>query len=210
MAQSRAFLWALAALGMACLNEAVSADVVISYNEYSGSPTIGRGNGTSTDPKHPGFGAMRIFIQKLMDYTGALPEGQKVIFQRDPQAGRAANALRAGIQFADRNAQPKAVVSEPSWGFIYNSVPFGMNFQQTLGFLYESKDDAGRNGIALAQAVLDSRGGTQVVFPVIGSTMQGSGYFPQPIGRPQCHAGDADCEQHGNGIGLAGLCSSDW
>ena len=36
------------------------ADVVIPYNEYSSSPTIGRGNGTSTDPNQPGYGAMRI------------------------------------------------------------------------------------------------------------------------------------------------------
>ena len=44
-------------------------------------------------------------------------------------------------------------MSDPSWGFIYNSVPFGMNFRQTLGFLYDAKlDEAGRNGIALAQA----------------------------------------------------------
>jgi hypothetical protein len=30
------------------------ADVVVPYNEYSASPTIGRGNGTSADPSHPG------------------------------------------------------------------------------------------------------------------------------------------------------------
>jgi hypothetical protein len=116
------------------------ADVIIPYNEYSGSPTMGRGNGTSTDPKNPGYGAMRIFIQKVMDYTDengpdALPTGQKVIFQRDQNTERAVNALRAGVQFANTNATPRPVSSEPSWGFIYNSVPFGMNFEQTLEFL---------------------------------------------------------------------------
>ncbi len=40
--------------------------------------------------------------------------------------------------------------------------------------------------------------------------MQGSGYFPQPIGKPNCNASDADCESQGNGIGLAGLCTSGW
>jgi len=73
------------------------ADVDIPYNEYSASPTIGRGNGTSTDPNHPGYGAMRIFIQKVMDYTGALPGGQKVTFRRDRATSRAINALRAGV-----------------------------------------------------------------------------------------------------------------
>jgi len=193
------------------------ADVTIQYNEYSGSPTIGRGNGTSTDPKNPGYGAMRIFIEKVMDYTDehgpdALPIGQKVIFQRNQSIGREVNALRAGVQFANKNAvRPDPTFSDPGWGFIYNSVPFGMNFEQTLGFLYDAKlDGFGGNGIGLAQAMLDSRGGTQIAFPVVGSTMQGSGYFPQPIGKPNCNVGDTDCENRGNGIGLAGLCTSGW
>jgi hypothetical protein len=192
------------------------ADVIIPYNDYSGSPTIGRGNGTSTDPKNPGYGAMRIFIQKVMDYTDengpdALPVGQKVIFQRNQGTGREVNALRAGVQFANTNAVPRPTFSDPSWGFIYNSVPLGINFEQMLGFLYDAKlDGAGRNGIELAQTILDSRWGTQIVFPVVGSTMQGSGYFPQPIGKPNCNVGDTNCENQGNGIGLAGLCTSGW
>ena len=187
------------------------ADVVIPYNEYSSSPTIGRGNGTSTDPNQPGYGAMRIFIQKVMDYTGGLPGGQKVTFRPDRDTSRAVNALRAGVQFANQGAQPKPVVSESTWGSLYNSVPFGMSFGQMLEFLYNANvDGTGRNGIELAQVLLDGRGGTQVVFPVVGSTVQGSGYFPRPIGKPVCHAGDAECQRHGDGIGLAGLCTSGW
>jgi hypothetical protein len=207
---------ALAALGSACALPAL-ADVTIPYNEYSESPTIGRGGGTSTDPRDPGYGALKIFIEKVKDYTDdkgpdALPPGQKVIFQRDQKTGREISALRAGIQFADKKAEKK--FAEPSWGFAYNSVPFGMRFEQMLGFLYEAKIDGvgtnGGNGLALAQSLLDARGGTQVVLPVVGSTMQGSGYFPQPIGKPQCNAGDADCLAQGEGIGLAGLCQSGW
>jgi len=193
------------------IDQPAIADVIIPYNEYSNSPTIGHGAGTSTDPKNPGYGAMRIFIQKVADYTSALPSGQKVIFQRNQSTGREVNALRAGIQFANTSAASKPAFSEPSWGFIYNSVPFGMNFEQTLEFLYDAKVDAsGRNGLELAQALLDNRGGTQIVFPVVGSTMQGSGYFPQPIGKPACNAGDVDCQSQGNGIGLAGFCTSGW
>lgn len=187
------------------------ADVVIPYNEYSASPTIGRGNGTSTDPNQSGYGAMRIFIQKVMDYTSALPSGQKVTFRPDRSTGRAVNALRAGVQFANQGAQPQPIVSEPIWGPTYNSVPFGMSFAQMLEFLYNAKlDGMGRNGIALAQALLDQQGGTQIIFPVVGSTMQGSGYFPRPIGKPLCHTGDTECQRHGDGIGLAGLCGSGW
>ncbi len=193
-----------------------SADVVIPYNEYSSSPTIGHGNGTSTNPRDPGYGGLKIFIEKVKEYTDehgpdALPPGQKVVFRRDQNTGRAASALRAGIQFANANAPGKPVVSEPSWGFAYNSVPFGMRFEQMLAFLYETPaDSTGRNGLALAQSVLDSRGGTQIVLPVVGSTMQGSGYFPKPIGKADCRFGDAECLSHGNGIGLAGLCQSGW
>jgi len=192
------------------------ADVTIQYNEYSGSPTIGRGNGTSTDPKSPGYGAMRVFIQKVMDYTDengpdALPVGQKVIFQPNKGTGREVNALTAGVQFANASAASGPKFSVPSWGFIYNSVPFGMKFEQMLGFLYDAKIEGfNGSGLALAQSLLDSRGGTQIILPVVGSTMQGSGYFPRPIGRPDCNAGDADCLSQGNGIGLAGLCTSGW
>ena len=44
------------------------ADVIIPYNEYSESPTIGRGSGTSTDPRNPGYGAMKIFIEKVKGF----------------------------------------------------------------------------------------------------------------------------------------------
>jgi hypothetical protein len=191
------------------------ADVTIPYNEYSESATIGRGTGTSTDPQDPGFGAMRIFIQNVMDYTDdvgsdALPAGQKVTFQPSQSTGREVSALRAGIQFANRNvAEP--TFSNPSWGFGYNSVPFGIRFEQMIGFIYDTKIEGfNGNGLELAQSILDSRGGTQIVFPVVGSTMQGSGYFPKPIGKPDCAEGDAECLSQGNGIGLAGLCTSGW
>lgn len=192
------------------------ADVVIPYNEYSDSPTIGRGAGSSTDPRSPGYGGMRIFIEKVKDYTddkgpSALPAGQKVIFVRDQGTGREVNALRAGIQFANRVAMPKALVSEPSWGFVYNSVPFGMRLEQMLEFLYDAKIDGfAGSGLELAQSLLDSRGGSQIVLPVVGSTMQGSGYFPKPIGKADCIAEDSECASHGGGIGLAGLCASPW
>src|SRR5215831_18684647 len=107
---------ALLSVLFATAAEPALADIVISYNEYSASPTIGRGNGTSTDPNQPGYGAMRIFIQKVMDYTGALPGGQTVMFRPDRGTGRAVNALRAGVQFANQRTQPQAIVSEPSWG----------------------------------------------------------------------------------------------
>ena len=71
--RARIAVVALLSVLFATAAEPALADIVIPYNEYSASPTIGRGNGTSTDPNQPGYGAMRIFIQKVMDCTGVAP-----------------------------------------------------------------------------------------------------------------------------------------
>ena len=203
---------AFAALGAG----AALAEVTITYNEYSESATVGRGNGTSTNPRDPGYGAMRIFIEKVLAYTDdkgadALPAGQQVVFKPDNTVNRGVNALRAGIQFGKNDGQEKPSFNDPSWGFIYNSVPFGITFDQMVSFLTTAKlDVAGHNGTQLAQQVLDSRGGTQIVIPVVGSTAQNSGFFPAPMGKAQCAKGDSECLAHKNGIGLAGLCTSAW
>ena len=210
----RALVLGAAFVGAAAAS--AQADVTIPYNQYSESPTVGRGEGTSINPKDPGYGAMRIFIEKVLAYTDdkgpdALPAGQQVIFKPDQSVNRGVNALRAGIQFGKNAPGEKPVFNDPSWGFIYNSVPFGITFDQMTAFLYTAKTDAqGRNGTQLAQSVLDTRGGTQVVIPVVGSTAQNSGFFPKPIGRATCEAGDADCLAQKDGIGLAGMCTSGW
>lgn len=210
----KAIVWGAALVGLAA--GGARADVTISYNQYSESPSVGRGEGTSNDPKNPGYGAMRIFIEKVLAYTDdkgadALPAGQQVIFKPDQSVSRGVNALRAGIQFGRNVSGEKPVFNDPTWGFIYNSVPFGITFDQMLAFLTTAKLDAsGRNGTALAQSVLDARGGTQIVIPVVGSTAQNSGFFPKPMGRPQCAPGDADCASQKDGVGLAGLCTSGW
>ena len=157
----RTTLWALTAVVCGTLvGPSAIADVTIPYAEYSDSPTIGRGAGTSTDPRNPGYGAMKIFVEKVKDYTDdkgpdALPAGQKVIFQRDQGTGREVSALRAGIQFANRNAAPKPVVSGTELGASSTTrMPFGMRFEQMIGFLYDAKMEGfGGNGIALAQSI---------------------------------------------------------
>jgi hypothetical protein len=180
--------------------------IVITYNEYGASPTIGNGNGTS-DPNDATYGAMRIFIEKAAHYTSLLPGGNTtVIFVPLQSTDRAYNALRPGVQLAKEGN-----FSDPTWGFLYNSMPFAMSFPQMLEFLFDAEvDDVNHTGIQLAQALLDESDGTQVAFPVVGSTAQGSGYFPRPIGQPLCHEGDASCLAEGSGIGLAGLCQSNW
>lgn len=184
-----------------------ASGVVIPYHQYSSAPTIGNGNGTS-NPADTGYGAMRIFIQKAANYTSSLPgQDTTVTFVPIQSTGRAENALRPGVQLARGDGS----ISGPSWGFLYNSMPFAMSFPKMLEFLFDAAvDDTGRTGVELAQGLLDAAGGTQVAFPVVGSTAQGSGYFPSPIGEPRCNDGDSDCLAHGRGIGLAGLCQSNW
>lgn len=211
-------LWCLAlisSLGLGCSDDDGDGEIIISYNEYSSVPSIGRGTGTSTDPRDPGYGAMRFFIEKVKEYTDdqgddALPPGQQVTFVPDQSVGREINALRAGIDFANKNGDGNR---RTTWGFIYNSWPFGIRFDQMVDFLYEAEieiDGFSGNGRELAQFVLDRRGGTQVVFPVIGGTEQVSGYFPQPIGTPDCNEGDDECAGQGDGIGIEGICTSGW
>ena len=190
--------------------------VEIRYNEYSRTPSIGRGVGTSTDPRDPGYGAMRFFIENVKRLTKNADGGQ-VTFVPDQSISRGENALRAGVQFGrntDGVIDGNALFDNVSWGFIYNSWPFGLRFEQALEFLYHAKFDlpggGTGNGIALAQRVLKNRGGTQVVFPVIGSTAQVSGYFPQPIGPARCNPGDRECRNQRRGIGLEGICTSGW
>ncbi|MBM4200950.1 MAG: hypothetical protein FJ189_06650, partial [Gammaproteobacteria bacterium] len=90
----------------------------------------------------------------------------------------------------------------------------GIDDDTALKFLYHAKlnlpGGGTGNGIALAQRMLDNRGGTQVVFPVIGSTAQVSGYFKQPIGPARCNPGDRECRNQSRGIGLEGICTSGW
>ena len=188
-------------------------EVVIQYNDYgisstSENPTIGNGNGTA-DPRSPDYGAMRIFIQKAEEYTSALPgRNTKVSFVPIEGFPLQINALRPGVQLATTTTSPPV---NPPFGFLYNSMPFAMQEEHWLEFLYEAEaTEEGLNGIELAQEQLDNLGSSQVAFPVVGSTSQGSGYFPKPIGKPLCHEGDQDCEAEGDGIGLAGLCTSGW
>ena len=88
----------------------------------------------------------------------------------------------------------------PVWGFIYNSgIPVsGVSFEQFLGFMYGG--DVERNGIELAQSILDKRDRNIVAIPIVGGSAQGSGYFPLPVSDTENEAG----------IGLAGLCRQPW
>ena len=88
-----------------------------------------------------------------------------------------------------------------AWGFIYNSgVPFGPTFDEFTGFLYGKSVEGGKTGLELIQEVLDLNNRNVVAIPIVGSTEQLSGYFPEPMASVRGR----------RGIGLEGLCQQPW
>jgi hypothetical protein len=200
------------AMLLASSSSIFAADVTINYSEFSKSPSIGKGGG-QTDPNLVStYGAASFFVKYVAELTSDKKNNSegKVTFMPGPEADaglRAKNALRSGVQYSNGKT-----ASNPTWNFIYNSVPFGMTFEQTKGFFYEKQGNADKTGLELAQDILDHRATptTQIFFPIVGGNMQGSGYFTEPVGTPQCNKGDKDCKAYGTGVGLKGLCEHKW
>jgi TRAP-type mannitol/chloroaromatic compound transport system substrate-binding protein len=88
-----------------------------------------------------------------------------------------------------------------AWGFLFNSaMPFGPTFDEYLGFLYGKSIVGQQSGLELMQGILDLHDRNVVAIPIVGSSEQLSGYFPEPIGDVKGH----------RGIGLEGLCQKGW
>jgi hypothetical protein len=167
---------------------------------FSASPTLGMTNTSSTDPQSPSYGALKIFADKATAYSNGAVAFTAVQWQPTPgksviqQVGSAIDYRKA--------AYDNGGALNPVWGFIYNSLPFGLDFERMFTFLYE------RGGLQLAQALVDARGLNVKVLPVVASEPQGSGFFQHPIGKAFCN-GEADCKRE-SGIGLEGLCQAGW
>lgn len=206
---------------------AVAAPMVIKYDRYSGAPTIegakpGSEDPTSTDPTAPNYSATAFFRQAVVKQTAALGADQAITFEIVAVRGsaREINATRPGIDLivADES-QPDGrnrIGGGAFGGNLYNSQPFSeLTFDQYYAYLHDGRDESdpvkkpGR-GIDKANEVLTARGGLQYAIPIAGSTMQGSGFFPKPVGKPLCAAGDGECLSHGNGLGLKGMCEQPW
>lgn len=205
-----------AALLLATASNVFADNVTINYSEFSNSPTIGNGGG-NTDPTNPStYGAGGFFVKYVQQLTSTKANSEGTVTfvpgSATNAALRAKNALRSGVQYSNGTA-----ASNPTWNFVYNSVPFGMTYGQTVGFLYKPQPNANPNlnnltGLQIAQYILDHRTTptTQIFFPILAGTMQGSGYFTEPVGTPQCNTGDTDCTNFGAGVGLQGLCTDHW
>ena len=163
----------------------------IAFREFSAAPSLARSAG-SQDPSSADYGALSIFVNEVR------ARGVELV----GSAGTAPLADVAG------NVQPAIYVAggtlDPTWGFVYNSVPFGPSFEQMVSFLFDG------GGVDLLNQIYLERGLDVVALPVVGSPPQMSGYFRRPVGIPECPAGDSSCLADSEGIGLAGLCTEGW
>jgi TRAP-type mannitol/chloroaromatic compound transport system substrate-binding protein len=172
----------------------------IQFRSFSGSAAIG-----------PPAEAYATKLNQIT--TTALGAGANVKFIKLPGIpaiptqfrGDIVAAVGAGGALAGGTGFDAAYISggdlNRAWGFLFNSgVPFGPTFDEYLGFLYGKSIGGQQTGLELLQSILDRNNRNVVVVPIVGSSEQGSGYFPLPVGNvPGMH-----------GIGLAGLCQQYW
>lgn len=171
--------------------------VEIGFRSFSGSAAIG-------PPADQ-------YATKLLNVTTTvLGAGNEVRFRRlsptpaipSQFGGSIMAAVAAGTAGGGFNA---AYISgsdlNPAWGFLYNSgAPFGPTFDEYMGFLYGKSVGGQQTGLELLESILARTNPNVVAVPIVGSTEQGSGYFPLPVGNvPGTH-----------GIGLTGLCQQFW
>ncbi len=175
-----------------------SRAIDIWFRSFSGSATMG-----------PQFDA---YAAKLLDTSQkVLGSGNEIAFRKitpmpaipgafggDIIAAVGAGAAGGGFDAAYNSGSEL----NKAWGFIYNSsFPFGLNFDEHLGFLYGKSVDGGTmTGLDLIQQIMDANGRNVVVVPVVASSEQLSGYFMKPIGNAPGVPG----------IGVAGLCQEFW
>jgi TRAP-type mannitol/chloroaromatic compound transport system substrate-binding protein len=184
-------------VGLAGLLPRPALAIDIPFRSFSGSAAIGP--------------PAEVYAAKLQNITElALGSPGALHFVRLPGlptipaqfSGSILDAVAAGASGGGYDA---AYVSgsdlNKAWGFLYNSaMPFGPTFDEYLGFLYGKSIAGQQSGLELMQGILDRHNRNVVAIPIVGSSEQLSGYFPEPIGEVKGH----------KGIGLEGLCQRGW
>ncbi|HEX7508042.1 MAG TPA: hypothetical protein VF550_14795 [Polyangia bacterium] len=188
-------------------SEAASATKMnIPTRVFSASPSLGARETSVSDYHSPNYAALSVFFDKVKKRTH-----QGVTFSIVPWSASSTNSViqQVGIDNDPTDAGvPRDAAYDaggalnPVWGFVFNSTPFGLEFDLMMRFLYDE------GGLDLAQSIVDQRGLNVKLLPVVGSNPQGSGYLKQPIGKAQCN-GERDCLRQPP-IGLEGLCQAGW
>jgi hypothetical protein len=183
-----------------------SRKTTIPLRVFSTSPSLGAKSTSVSDHNSPNYSALAVFFDKVKKHTR-----HDVAFQIASWSASTSTSIiqQVGINndageggVARDAAYDSGTALNPVWGFMYNSIPFGPDFDLVMRFLYEE------GGLDLAQSLVDARNLNVKVLPVVGSPAQGSGYFKAPIGGVQCE-GDSDCLRQ-KSIGLQGLCQAGW
>jgi hypothetical protein len=179
-------------------SEALPTDSIM-FREFSVAPSLARSAG-SQDPSSPDYGALSFFVQRVRANTAALEPSRGVALLGSPGTAPLADVAA--------NTQSAVYIAggtlNGTWGFVYNSVPFGPSFAQMVSFLFDG------GGVELVNRIYAERDLDLVALPVVGSPPQMSGYFKRPVGAPECPASDSQCVADRQGIGLEGLCTEAW
>lgn len=183
-----------------------SNEIKIPTRVFSASPSLGAKESSVSDHDSPNYAALSVFFDKVKKRTR-----QGVTFSLASWSASSPNSIIQQVGL-DKDSTEAGVPRDaaydaggalnPVWGFVFNSTPFGLEFDLMMRFLYEE------GGLDLAQSIVDQRGLNVKLLPVVGSNPQGSGYFKQPIGKVQCN-GEPDCLRQAP-IGLEGLCQAGW
>jgi len=179
--------------------EAPAPSDTIAFREFSVAPSLARSGG-SREPSAPDYGALSIFVENALVTTSALEPSRGVALVGSPGTAPLADVASFSLQ----GVYVAGGTLNPTWGFVYNSVPFGPSFEQMTSFLFDG------GGVELVNRIYEERGLDLIALPVVGSPPQMSGYFSRPVGTPACPEGDAACAGDGQGIGLEGLCGATW
>lgn len=158
---------------------------------------------TSTDPTADNYSGTK-FFRKTIEILTALV-GQPIKFEQTAVRGsaREINATRPGIDLIvldpGKSDGRNRIAGTNFGGDLFNSIPFSrLTYDQWFNFLHRGQNpydliNQPGEGIELANSILSNKpyvdkdgnvfpdGGQQHAIPIVGSTMQGSGHFQDPV-----------------------------
>jgi hypothetical protein len=172
-----------------CALIVLTSSIDIKFRTFSNSPSIGRplvnGRPASLDPYDFNYGALQFFINYTIQETSKLGNGQTVNFVLEnwnplPNCSVLETVgHKPGCGPPRDAAYDSGAVLNPVWGFMFNSVMFGMNFDDQITWLYYncSIDCPENSPMKFAQNALNAAGANVEAIAVLGSPQQSSGYF---------------------------------
>lgn len=155
--------------------------MTFNFRQFSESPSLSRANGNSTDPFVGDYGAVRVFMQRVQEYTSALPGNRAVnfVWQQWPLTSGCTAPQHVGARpgCVTRDATLEAGSTVAPWADLANAMAFGPDFHTWQVFLHSARAAGTQSGLELLQQLIDERNSGLVLMPVVGSPRQSSGFF---------------------------------